>query len=186
MPPVQRMSSAPCSCASSIASTISSTSSPGRDVNVVVTPKAASFSSMTGVKRSWMRPFFTSDPVAMIAAVKIEYGFTLMSGRPPAARSAFSTVLSSTTSGITRVPASASPVFTPKPPLRVATMTSSTEFTAKSRSVSTRKTPSVAALMPILPSEGSPEATVPSPRQSAASRFAASFSWSMPGSISQT
>ena len=141
---------------------------------------------MTGVNASSMRPVATSEPVAMTAAVRAEKGLTSRSFSPAAAASAAASTSSRTTSGITRVPARASPSRTAKPPLRVATMTSSVALTARRRSELTSSTPSQAALMPILPSEGSPAATQPGPRQSSARRCAASFSCTMPGSISHT
>ena len=189
MPPVHSTMSTPAARASAMAATTSSMASPGVARHVTLTPKRASLRSTTGVKRSSMSPLLTSEPVAITAAVRMTYGATRMSGpcaATSAAASACATTAPSITSGITRVPARASPARTPKLPRRVATITWSTEFTAARRSESTRNTPSCAAFMPILPSRGSPAATQPSPRQSAAMRRAASSSCSQPGRLCHT
>ena len=73
----------------------------------------------------------------------------------------------------------------PMLPQRVAIITSSPAFTASSRRLSTRKRPSQAAVSSILPSLTSLR-SMWSLRHRASSRSAASFSWTMPGSISQT
>ena len=88
------------------------------------------------------------------------------------------------TRGMTRIPASFSPLRTGVLPWRVAIMTSSWLFTARSRWESTRKSPSMAAVSSILPSFTSLRSMF-SLMARAQSRSAASFSWSMPGVISQ-
>ena len=148
-------------------------------------PKSASFRSTTGVKLSGMRPFATSLPVVMTAAVRSVNGRTASSGASPAACSAASSFSSRITSGMTRVPASLSPGRTRPPPRRVAIISSSTLFTAKSRSLSTRNTPSISLFSSILPSLVSLHAMFSRPH-SAARRSAASFSCTNPGSSSHT
>ena len=83
------------------------------------------------------------------------------------------------------MPASLSPLRTAVPPFRVAIMRSSMELTAMSFSEFTRKRPSQAALSSILPSLTSLRSMC-SFAHRAQSRSAPSFSWSIPGVISQT
>ena len=139
----------------------------------------------TGVKVSLMRPFFTSPPVATMQAVLRTKGFSCSRGAGPAACSAFCSFSSAIIRGITRMPASLSPLRTAVPPLRVAIITSSWLFTATRRGLSTRNRPSQAAFSSILPSFTSLRVMFSWPH-SLSSRSAASFSWTMPGVISQT
>ena len=153
--------------------------------SVIRMPKAASLRSTTGVKLSGIRPFATSLPVVMTAAVRLTNGRTDSSGALPAACSACRSFSSRMMSGMTRVPASLSPGCTVPPPRRVAIISSSMLLTAKSRALSTRNTPSIALFSSIFPSFVSLHVMFSLPH-SAARRSAASFSCTMPGSISQT
>ena len=89
-----------------------------------------------------MRPALTSLPVVTMPTRRSLKGTTSQSGSVPAAAAAWSSTPCSMTSGITRMPASLSPVRTAVLPRRVAIMTCSTEFTARRASLLTRKHPS--------------------------------------------
>ena len=133
------------------------------------------FPITTGVNVSRMRPDLTSLPVVTMHAVLRTNGRSVRSGALPAACSALRSFSSSITSGMTRMPASLSPLCTAVPPLRVAIMTSSWLFTAMSRAESTRNTPLHAARSSILPSFTSVRVMFSCPHR-ASSRSAASFS----------
>ena len=91
----------------------------------------------------------------------------------------------SITSGMMRVPQSLSPFFTPKPEDRVAIIIRPRAFTARMRGASARNRPSQSAESSILPSFGS-EAVMCSFWHRSRRISAASFSWSMESSFSQT
>ncbi len=185
MPPVQRTRSTPLFRTPAMAAAMASSSSPARRCSVTAMPNSSSFRRTTGVKASWTSPLATSLPVVMTPAVFSFQGRSSSRGASPAASSARESFSSSITRGITRVPQSLSPARTGVLPRRVAIMTSSSRFTAFSRRVSTRKRPSMAAVSSILPSLTALR-TMCSFSQSRTSRPAASFSWTMPGTISQT
>ena len=134
---------------------------------------------------SWINPFFTSLPVATMAAVFRTQGRSSSRGVSPAAALAAVSFSSAMIRGITRIPASLAPFLTAVPPFRVAIISSSMAFTARRDSDRTRNSPSQDAFSSILPSL-TPLRSIFSLAHRASRRSAPSSSWSIPGVISHT
>ena len=92
---------------------------------------------MTGVKVSWMSPFFTSLPVVTRPQVLSVKGLSERMGSGPAIASASRSFSSSMTRGIIRIPASFAPFFTAVFECRVAIISSSRPLRAFRRVMST-------------------------------------------------
>ena len=185
MPPVQRIISTPSSAILRMAAVMAALSSPGVTWAAMVQPYSASFSSSTGVKASWISPFCTSLPVVTTPKVLARKGRSCKRGSGPATWRAFSMAVFSITSGMMRVPQSLSPLCTANPEDRVAIIMRPRALTARMRFASAKNSPSQSAESSILPSLGS-EAVICSFRQRSRRISAASFSWSMDSSFSQT
>ena len=84
MPPVQRIISTPSSAIWRMAAVMAALSSPGVTWAAMVQPYAASFSSSTGVKASWISPFCTSLPVVTTPKVLARKGRSCKRGSGPA------------------------------------------------------------------------------------------------------
>ena len=185
MPPVQRISSTPSSAIFRMAAVMASLSSPGVAWAVMVQPYSASFCSSTGVKASWISPFCTSLPVVTTPKLRARKGRSCNSGSVPTTWRACSMAVFSMTSGMMRVPQSLSPFCTRKPEDRVAIIIRPRALTARMRSASARNSPSQSAVSSILPSFGS-EAVICAFWHRSRRIPAASFSWSIVSSHSQT
>ena len=185
MPPVQNTISQPASSIRWTSAVMASVSSPGVAVQRHSQPNAASLACRMGVNLSSIRPFFTSLPVATMPNFLRFSGKRRRMGVSPASALACSIFSFLMTSGMTRVPHSLSPFFTTNPLDRVAIISSPMAFSARSRGRSTRNSPSASAVSSILPSLASP-ARMCSFRQMSRRISAASFSWSMVSSFSQT
>ena len=168
-----------------MAAVMAALSSPSTTWETIWQPNSASLAWMTGVNWSAMRPAATSLPVVTTPYRFCFRGSSRSRGFFPAACLARSIFSFSMTRGITRVPQSLSPFFTTKPLGRVAIIISPRLFTARRRSRSARNRPSHPAMSSIFPSLGS-VASMFSPWQICRKIWAASFSWSLVSSFSQT
>ena len=137
IPPVHRIMSTPLSRNSRAAAVMAARSSPGRQCSVTWMPYRASLSTMAGVKASWIRPPATSPPVVIRPQVFSFQGCRERMGLSPARRSATSSLYSSMTRGMMRVPANLSPFRTLVLVWRVAMIISSSSLMAFSRGTST-------------------------------------------------